>query len=42
MRAAAVLILALGDAPSFEGVSWVDGAPELAGKVVLVRWWTKG
>jgi thiol-disulfide isomerase/thioredoxin len=38
----AVLLLALAGDPSFEGVTWVDGAPELKGKVVLVRWWTNG
>ena len=28
--------------PSFEGVAWVDAAPELKGKVAIVRWWTQG
>lgn len=28
--------------PDFEGVSWPDGAPDLRGKVALVRWWTQG
>jgi hypothetical protein len=28
--------------PDFSGLSWVDAAPEVAGKVALVRWWTNG
>jgi hypothetical protein len=28
--------------PDFAGVVWVDGAPDLRGKVALVRWWTSG
>jgi hypothetical protein len=31
-----------GDAADFGGLTWVDKAPELQGKVVLVRWWTNG
>jgi peroxiredoxin len=44
-RAAFVLValaLPLGDAPDFTGLAWVDGAPDLKGKVALVRWWTNG
>ena len=26
--------------PDFSGLAWVEGAPDLAGKVLLVRWWT--
>jgi thiol-disulfide isomerase/thioredoxin len=26
----------------FEGVAWADKAPDLTGKVALVRWWTSG
>lgn len=40
---AALLAGMAGDGePSFEGVAWVDGAPDLKGKVALVRWWTQG
>ena len=28
--------------PDFEGVAWADPAPDLKGKVALVRWWTSG
>lgn len=46
MRAAVLLLVALalprGDDPDFSGVTWVDGAPDLKGKVALVRWWTNG
>jgi hypothetical protein len=28
--------------PDFAGLVWVDGAPDLRGKVALVRWWTNG
>lgn len=40
----AVLFLALaaGDPPGFDGVAWLDGAPDLKGKVAIVRWWTQG
>jgi len=42
----AVLLLAFalgrGDDPDFTGLAWVDGAPDLKGKVTLVRWWTNG
>ena len=34
-----LLVLALQD---FEGVAWADGAPDLKGKVAVVRWWTSG
>lgn len=34
-----ILLLALQD---FDGVRWADGAPELKGKVAVVRWWTSG
>ena len=34
-----LLLLALQD---FEGVAWADGAPDLKGKVAVVRWWTSG
>ena len=30
------------DGADFTGLTWVDGAPDLKGKVVLVRWWTNG
>ncbi len=30
------------DGPNFDGLTWVDGAPDLKGKVVVVRWWTNG
>ena len=30
------------DAADFSGLTWVDGAPDLKGKAVLVRWWTNG
>jgi thiol-disulfide isomerase/thioredoxin len=33
------LLLLLQD---FEGVAWADGAPDLKGKVAIVRWWTSG
>jgi hypothetical protein len=26
--------------PDFAGLAWVDGAPDLQGRVTLVRWWT--
>ena len=26
----------------FDGVAWADGAPDLKGKVAIVRWWTSG
>jgi hypothetical protein len=35
-------LLAAQEGPTFEGVGWVDGAPDLKGKVALVRWWTQG
>ncbi len=38
----AVLLLMLAPGDPFEGVTWIDGAPDLQGKVALVRWWTKG
>jgi thiol-disulfide isomerase/thioredoxin len=37
-----LLAAVLQEAPTFEGVAWVGRAPELAGKVALVRWWTSG
>ena len=40
--ALALAVIASLEGPSFEGVAWVDGAPELKGKVALVRWWTQG
>ena len=27
--------------PDFAGLAWVDGAPDLQGRVLLVRWWTE-
>ena len=51
---AALLLLALAScgggsagipetpAPDFAGLVWVDGAPDLQGRVMLVRWWTPG
>lgn len=33
------LLFALQD---FEGVAWAGGAPDLKGKVAVVRWWTTG
>ena len=44
-RWAALLLapfLAAGDGPDFDGLAWVDAAPDLKGKVALVRWWTNG
>lgn len=42
----AILLLApallRADGPDFTGLTWVDGAPDLKGKVTLVRWWTNG
>jgi hypothetical protein len=41
----ALLLPLLGpaDAPSFDGLRWLDGAaPDLRGRVVVVRWWTVG
>ncbi len=42
--AALVLVVALAkdDAADFSGLTWVDSAPDLKGKVTLVRWWTNG
>ena len=43
--ASAVLLLVAaraGDGPDFSGLTWIDAAPDLKGKVVLVRWWTNG
>jgi thiol-disulfide isomerase/thioredoxin len=37
-----LVLSALQEAPSFEGVAWADGAPEIKGKVAIVRWWTSG
>jgi len=46
MRSAAVVLFLLlavgGDAPDFDGLTWIDAAPDLRGKVALVRWWTNG
>jgi len=41
---AAVLVFAAmsDEAADFSGLTWVDKAPDLKGKVVLVRWWTNG
>jgi hypothetical protein len=42
---AALLFLlapAKDDAADFSGLGWVDAAPDLKGKVALVRWWTNG
>lgn len=33
------ILLAQAD---FEGVAWADKAPDLQGKVAVVRWWTSG
>ena len=45
-KAALLLLLAVGlqagDAPSFDGLRWIGPAPDLKGKVVVVRWWTSG
>jgi thiol-disulfide isomerase/thioredoxin len=30
------------DGADFSGLTWVDSAPDLKGKVTLVRWWTNG
>ena len=30
------------EGPDFTGLTWVDAAPDLKGKVTLVRWWTNG
>jgi hypothetical protein len=42
--AAALLAFAAAgdDAADFSGLTWVDKAPDLKGKVTLVRWWTNG
>jgi hypothetical protein len=42
--AAAFLLLAAfrDEAADFSGLTWIDKAPELQGKVTLVRWWTNG
>lgn len=38
-----LLVLALQEAaPSYEGLRWVEGAPEAPTKPRLVRWWTQG
>ena len=46
MSRSAVLLVALAlvraDEPDFKGLTWVDRAPDLQGKVTLVRWWTSG
>ena len=42
MILAAILLAALQEAPTFEGVAWADAAPDLKGKVAIVRWWTSG
>ena len=39
---AALVCLALAPGPDFDGLAWVDAAPDLKGKVALVRWWTNG
>jgi len=40
---ACILLAALkDDAADFSGLTWVDKAPDLQGKVTLVRWWTNG
>ena len=41
---AAVLAFASGadEAADWSGLTWVEKAPDLRGKVVLVRWWTNG
>lgn len=36
------LAFAQADRADFTGLTWVEGQPELKGKVVLVRWWTNG
>jgi thiol-disulfide isomerase/thioredoxin len=42
--AAALIVLAVStdEAADFSGLTWVDKAPDLKGKVTLVRWWTNG
>jgi len=42
--AALILLVsaAKDEAADFSGLTWVDAAPELKGKVTLVRWWTNG
>jgi len=46
MAKAALLLLLLlqgaPEAPGFEGLRWIGPAPDLKGKVVVVRWWTSG
>ena len=42
MILAAMLLAALQEPPTFEGVAWADPAPDLQGKVAIVRWWTSG
>ena len=38
-----LLVSAVQDPVGFDGLTWVDGRPpELAGKAVVVRWWTNG
>ena len=39
MEAMFALLLALQD---FDGVDWDGAAPDLKGKVAIVRWWTSG
>jgi peroxiredoxin len=43
ISAALLIVVVAGDeAADFSGLTWVDKAPDLKGKVVLVRWWTNG
>lgn len=42
LAVALLLLWPAQDAPSFDGLRWIDGAPGLRGKVVVVRWWTSG
>lgn len=37
-----LLLLALQEPPSLEGVAWAGDPPALKGKVAIVRWWTSG
>jgi hypothetical protein len=38
----ALAVLLLQEAASFDGLAWVGEKPMLAGRPVLVRWWTQG
>lgn len=38
----AAALLAADEGADFTGLAWVDGPPDLKGKVAIVRWWTNG